>query len=1277
MKKLVWTLLVLSHVMYSVKAFAQSDVPVLADAPGNPQVMMFIDDSGSMNAVIEHSDFDATSAVATNTANDIPSIIFREESGTSSPTTSQPFRPVLVELNLQFGAGSSSSSIYTPSTLAAATSMPIVTNLGCISSSGGDTNCPTPGPTSPQTGTNAAYLFGNTSIYGNSIFTVANLAKYGGVTVQDSSSNEYLYLSYKKEDYDRTTADWSDVWVKLDSNGNPTTLHTRVFATNGGTVKFNNKEVFLAAGWYRMEYLRWIFYGATSTELANLPGINRITAVKNVVKTLINNNASVRWGLATLNGTTLTAGTYSGNLYNQWYTSMGNTTTGQPIIRKAIGTANSTLLTTLASLGAMNGTPLTNRYIEILRYFHGETSNDSNFHGTYTSPISGTTAACDSYFIVMLTDGLPTTETSNSVFGSYIKDYAHDGLEAPDTSNSGCSTDAQCSKWLPNAAYFAFNTDFSSTYTGNQSITTYTVGLGVTYSLLDQVANYGNTGHSYLVNSVDDITNTLTNIVSLIITSPIAGAGAALAETFGQDGIVYRPRFRADTWTGNIDVFKYNTATNNLDFQFDMGTILENRDLNASPRTIIAGYDPNNTGQTSQTLPFTTGNAATWQPLLFSRFSSGAEPTSELEDPISDMSTASAQTVIQFIQGNAIDGLRIRDRNGNGLVDRLGDIVYSRPVEVGPKNGNYDSMDGYVTYTRNNSSQSNILLVGANDGMLHAFDSTSGVELWAYIPSSQVPYLERLTRQTYNSEYRRAYVDGPIDVEDVYEGGSWKTYAMFGLRKGGSTYTVLDITNRGSPKLVWEVSDAADAGQSWTKPTVIPYSATNVSDPSTYTWYMLVGTGENKATAGTNLLAYNLASTSVPSPTVVSISSTDAAGLRTSGVAAVQDDQDLSVDRLYVGTEQGDMYRVRVAGAPSSWGATVQKIFSGTNTQPIVAQPLAILTDNPQYVSGGTGVAGEQYAIGVYFGTGRYDTVADITTIGTTSQRIYGIFDPVRPANDTYANLLTTQTVSNFQNQTPGSYTVVKGTDGVYRVPNTKSGFYINLGTSINVATGNFIDPVGLVQYEPANIRGALFFSTFLPNTGTCGVGGYSFLEGVNFRTGGGTIIDYSQNAKKPFFNGGIPDLDGNGVVNSADVTQGYTSGVIQPALDVHIESIDLTKINPYTTDGLLTPADLRLHPTNGGLIPAVSSFGNIGAPNPPVISQSFQRVIVQSAYPSGTTLGSENNGSGSGSGTGSGGTGGTGGSGGSTTVPPPNMVPINIYNLPIDVLSFHEITGD
>jgi Tfp pilus tip-associated adhesin PilY1 len=68
----------------------------------------------------------------------------------------------------------------------------------------------------------------------------------------------------------------------------------------------------------------------------------------------------------------------------------------------------------------------------------------------------------------------------------------------------------------------------------------------------------------------------------------------------------------------------------------------------------------------------------------------------------------------------------------------LGDIVNSEPVYVGRPYKPYDETKnaGYAAFKASHATRDGVVYVGANDGMLHAFDAKSGKELWAYIPTN-------------------------------------------------------------------------------------------------------------------------------------------------------------------------------------------------------------------------------------------------------------------------------------------------------------------------------------------------------------------------------------------------------------------------------------------------------------------------------------------------------------------------------------------------------------
>jgi len=127
----------------------------------------------------------------------------------------------------------------------------------------------------------------------------------------------------------------------------------------------------------------------------------------------------------------------------------------------------------------------------------------------------------------------------------------------------------------------------------------------------------------------------------------------------------------------------------------------------------------------------------------------------------------------------------------------LGDIFHSNAVIVGEPSrffedqGFSDSGGFYQT----NKSRTKVIIVGANDGMLHAFDAATGNEQWAFIPHSLLKTLQlMLTTHTY-------YVDSSPKVADVWfyststdvtkSVDEWKTVLICGLRKGGKTNVVL------------------------------------------------------------------------------------------------------------------------------------------------------------------------------------------------------------------------------------------------------------------------------------------------------------------------------------------------------------------------------------------------------------------------------------------------------------------------------------------------------
>ncbi|MDQ6733015.1 MAG: PilC/PilY family type IV pilus protein, partial [Nitrospirota bacterium] len=196
-----------------------------------------------------------------------------------------------------------------------------------------------------------------------------------------------------------------------------------------------------------------------------------------------------------------------------------------------------------------------------------------------------------------------------------------------------------------------------------------------------------------------------------------------------------------------------------------------------------------------------------------------------------------ATNVIEFIRGcdpyvsgSTCAGLSVlRDRRitvgGSLQVWKLGDTVNASPVIVGAPRDRFDVIygdAGYQQFYQRWRDRRQVLYVGANDGMLHAFNAgyyqqeapgvhhgcftqnktdncatqttvNLGNELWGFIPQELLPQLRWLADPGYTHVYyvdlKPKVVDARIFADDGPNGthpGGWGTILIGGFRMGGS-----------------------------------------------------------------------------------------------------------------------------------------------------------------------------------------------------------------------------------------------------------------------------------------------------------------------------------------------------------------------------------------------------------------------------------------------------------------------------------------------------------
>lgn len=197
-----------------------------------------------------------------------------------------------------------------------------------------------------------------------------------------------------------------------------------------------------------------------------------------------------------------------------------------------------------------------------------------------------------------------------------------------------------------------------------------------------------------------------------------------------------------------------------------------------------------------------------------------------------------ANKIVDWIRGKEVAGMRNRtvdyDASNPGRVLRLGDIVDSTPLAVSTPAESYDLLyndTSYGKFRNQYRSRRQMIYVGANDGMIHAFNggfyntscqrlttqpdkaacSTAdpnaapdldntvtahplGSEVWAFIPGDLLPHLRWLTDVDYKHVF---YVDGsPVAFDakvftpDAIHTEGWGTIMVVPFRLGGGTISV-------------------------------------------------------------------------------------------------------------------------------------------------------------------------------------------------------------------------------------------------------------------------------------------------------------------------------------------------------------------------------------------------------------------------------------------------------------------------------------------------------
>lgn len=401
---------------------------------------------------------------------------------------------------------------------------------------------------------------------------------------------------------------------------------------------------------------------------------------------------------------------------------------------------------------------------------------------------------------------------------------------------------------------------------------------------------------------------------------------------------IYVPSYNVETWSGNLKAFFINSQCKVQDKGINIWPASAAEQLNG--RHFSVGRHIVTTSESGVGIPFRWNNLSNQQ-------------RQDIGDP----------KILNYVRGDRsmegqAPGLGFRKRESV-----LGDIIRSTPL--------YWNEDGKET-----------LFVGANDGMLHAFDAKTGGERFAFIPSQVIPKLKALKEFPYKHKF---FVDGQFTAlrfNPAQHGafdGSVRSVLVGALGAGGQGLFALDIGSiptseaQATGHVLWEISNAtpgfANLGHVYGKAQI---ARLNNGWPAVITGNGYNNSGNGKA----SLLFIN----PITGAKMGEVSTGEGSKNKPNGLSsptAVDVNLDGLVDYAYAGDIDGNLWKFDLTSNGGVNTYTVEKLFKTDDKASITMAPVL-----KRHSEGGRMVV---------FATGRTFSFKDVKD--KDKNYVYGIWD--------------------------------------------------------------------------------------------------------------------------------------------------------------------------------------------------------------------------------------------------------------------------------------------
>ena len=496
------------------------------------------------------------------------------------------------------------------------------------------------------------------------------------------------------------------------------------------------------------------------------------------------------------------------------------------------GSMRAELLQAIKDLDYRDASPFSEALFEAHQYLSGgrehfgyvEGSSDSRVFvdhsaysgASYDSPLDN---QCSANHVVMVTGSAPAGDGDATIGINSLPGIQCTGIVESDSGGSGNTCLAEL------AAYIS-SVDLVASLPGSRA-SIHTVGLGIsadTASLFETVARKGD-GRTFRFENARSLPGAFADISRLIDDNgSLFSAPAVTLNTYNRlqhRDDIYFAVFQPSTspgWAGNIKKYRLSSSGDIIDMDAEQAVDANTGYFTDESRSYWSDSADGNdvslggfrarlpvprtvyTSDASGMRLLTTGNVSAAD-LGLPPGGAGSEYTEADEDY--------ADSLVEWALG--IDMFNGGNGGGNRFV---ADSLHAQPIIV-----NYGCKTPEADGSCRPDNLDDTVYAATNRGFLHAIDAVSGNEHYSFIPRGLLKNLAPYAEPVAHGPGKVYGIDGVLTVlrsenpgdfdQDIEPGDGDAVLIYAGMRRGGSSYLALDVTDRKSPAILWQIDGAA------------------------------------------------------------------------------------------------------------------------------------------------------------------------------------------------------------------------------------------------------------------------------------------------------------------------------------------------------------------------------------------------------------------------------------------------------------------------------------